>query len=186
MSDRTQQRKAKLKERCDTLADVIESVGPVYRNPSTNEDQRGFIETMIGAALWYLPIVDECWTGKVSSEAVKSCHPNAGDEAPKLTSDHEYPRKIAAADLLAIDAGELKNELMSLYTSKYGRFNYITPRENRLLMRYQRKSQFVDPASAYKSAGIKLIAANRAELKNLRARDLATVEGLLNSVDQAS
>ncbi len=60
MSERAQQRKIKLKERCDALADIVESVNPVYHNPVTTEDQRQFIETMIGAAIWYLPVVEEC------------------------------------------------------------------------------------------------------------------------------
>lgn len=69
MSSRTQ-RDTKLKERCKALADVVESVGPIYHSATTTKDQRHFIETIIGAALWYLPVPDECWTGKVSVEAI--------------------------------------------------------------------------------------------------------------------
>jgi hypothetical protein len=39
-------------------------------------------------------------TGKMSVEAIKAHHPESGVQEPKLTADHEYPRKIAAADLL--------------------------------------------------------------------------------------
>jgi hypothetical protein len=101
MSGRAQEREARLKERCETLADIVEGVGPVYHDATATEDQRRFIETIIGAALWYLPVPEKCWTGKVSVEAINSHHPNSGDQNPKLTADHEYPRKIAAADLLA-------------------------------------------------------------------------------------
>ncbi len=88
------------------MADIVESVGPVYHDATATEDQRRFIvvETIIGAALWYLPVPEKCWTGKVSVEAINSHHPNSGDSGdqnPKLTADHEYPRKIAAADLPA-------------------------------------------------------------------------------------
>jgi hypothetical protein len=64
MSGRAQQREAKLKQRCDILADIVESVGPIYRSVTTTEDQKRFIEIMIGAALWYLPVPNECWTKK--------------------------------------------------------------------------------------------------------------------------
>jgi hypothetical protein len=54
------------------LADIVESVGPVYHDATATEDQRRFIvvETIIGAALWYLPVPEKCWTGKVSVEAI--------------------------------------------------------------------------------------------------------------------
>jgi hypothetical protein len=81
---------------------------------------------------------EECWTGNISIEMINSHHPNSGNQEPRLTADHEYPRKIAAADLLAryvIENTNLRDEPLHLYLSKYGRFNYITPRENRTLMR---------------------------------------------------
>jgi hypothetical protein len=84
-------------------------------------------------------------------------HPESGVQVPKLTADHEYPRKIAAADLLMRHTGEsanLRDELLPLYVNKYGRFNYITPHENRSLMRHQRRGAFKDPATAYMNANI--------------------------------
>jgi hypothetical protein len=182
MSSRAQQREAKLKERCDILADIVESVGPIYRSVTTTEDQKRFIEIMIGAALWYLPVPNECWTKKAYVEAINSHHPNSGDQAPKLTADHEYPRKIAAADLLAkyLSADtNLREELLPLYLSRYGGFNYITPRENRALMRYQRTEKVIDPLTVYGKAGVKLVSITRAELSKIKARDLYTIEQLL-------
>ena len=89
---------------------------------------------------------------RASVEAIKSHHPNFGDQDPKLTEDDEYPRKIAASNLIAGRLSEdtnLRNELLPLYLSKYGRFIYITPRENRALMRYQKGDEFIDPLTAY-------------------------------------
>jgi hypothetical protein len=77
MSSRLQKRAQKLKERCQALADVLKAIGGIYRKPDISENQKHFIETMIGAALWYLPVVDECWTGRISIEAIKSCHPDS-------------------------------------------------------------------------------------------------------------
>jgi hypothetical protein len=181
MSSRALKREQKLQERCQALADVLKAVGEIYRQPDFSENQKHFIETMIGAALWYLPIVDECWTGKISIEAIKSCHPESGNK-PKLTADHEYPRKIAAANLLAkshADNDNLADELCFLYQSKYGKFNYITPRENKTLVSYQRKGVFENPLSSYQQAGIRLLAVTKDELSRIKARDREFIESLL-------
>lgn len=126
---------------------------------------------MIGAALWYLLVPNECWTKKVSVEAINSHHPNSGDQAPKLTADHEYPRKIAAADLFAryLSADtNLREELLHLYLSRYGRSNYITPHENKALMRYQRTDKFIDPLTAYGKAGVKLVSITGTDYRRLK------------------
>jgi hypothetical protein len=60
-----------------------------------------------------------------------------------------------------------------------GRCNYITPRENRALMRYQKRDEFIDPLTAYGKAGIKLISITRGELSKVKARDLHTIDQLL-------
>jgi hypothetical protein len=121
----------------------------------------------------------------VSVEAINSHHPNSGDQAPKLTADHEYPRKFAAADLFAryLSADtNLREQLLHLYLSRYGRSNYITSRENRALMRYQRTDKFIDPLTAYGKAGVKLVSLTRTELSKIKARDLHTIEQLLEKV----
>jgi len=103
-----------------------------------------------------------------------------------LTADHEYPRKIAAADLLTNHAGEnvkLKDEVLRLYLNKYGRFNYITPHENRSLMRHQRRDTFVDPATAYRNANIRLVTVSRAELTGIRTRDVRVIAQVLERLD---
>ena len=108
------------------MADVVGSVGSLYHDKATTNDQKRYLDTRIGAALWYLPVPRECWTGKISVEAVNTHHPDSGVVEPKLTADHEYPRKIAAADLLtryASGDANLKDDLLSLRVNKYGRFN---------------------------------------------------------------
>lgn len=66
-----------------------------------------------------------------------------------------------------------------MYLSKYGRFNYIMPREKRSLMRHQKRDEFIDPLTAYGKAGIKLVSITRAELSKIKARDLHAVKQLL-------
>ncbi|QIN82757.1 hypothetical protein GBA63_08930 [Rubrobacter tropicus] len=175
-------REAKLRERCEVLAGVLVSVGGLYHNESTTKDQKAYLETMIGAALWYLPVPKECWTGKISLEAIRAHHPDSGVQRPKLTADHEYPRKIAAGELLGRHAGErakLSDELLPLYVGKYGRFNYVTPQENRSLMPHQRRSAFVDPATAYLAAGITLVAVTEGELSQIKKRNAAAIARVL-------
>jgi hypothetical protein len=183
---RANNQQAKLEGRCELLADVVESVGDLYHNKTTTEDQKGYLETIIGAALWYLPVPKECWTEKISVDAIRAHHPDSGVQEPKLTADHEYPRKIAAADLLArhaVENVELKDELLLLYKNKYGRFNYITPYENRSLMRHQRRDAFDDPATAYRKAGIRLVTVTRAELSSIKTRNAHAIARILERLD---
>ena len=186
MSARANDQEAKLRERCELLADVVRSLGDLYHDKDTTEDQKRYLETIIGAALWYLPVPKECWTGKISVEAIRDHHPESGVQGPKLTADHEYPRKIAAADLLARHAGgkgDLRDELLPLYVTKYGRFNYITPHENRSLMRHQRRDAFKDPSTAYKNANISLVTVTRAELTGIKSRDISIIGEVLKGLD---
>ena len=168
------------------MADVVESVGSLYHSETVTEDQKGFLETMIGAAIWYLPVPAECWTGRISVEAIRVHHPSSGVQEPRLTADHEYPRKIAAADLLTRYSGgdtDLRDKLLLLYKSKYGKFNYITPSENRSLMRHQRRDAFVDPTTAYAKAGIELVAVTRTQLSRIRSRDPHVIAQVLQGPD---
>ncbi len=74
---------------------------------------------------------------------------------------------------------KLREELLHVYLSRYGRFSYITPRENRALMRYQGTEKFIDPLTVYGKAGVKLVSITRADLSKIKARDLCTIEHLL-------
>ena len=180
MANRREQTRERLKERCKTLAEMVVQVRPIYIDPSSSEDQQRFVETVIGAALWYLPEVEECWTGKMSVASLKSCHPDLGSEPPKLTKDHEYPRKLAAAELLISSEGHAESEkLFELYVTKYGRYNYVTPQENKALVQYQRKGVFGHPADAYEKAGVKLLSVTGEDLKRVKARKQDVIEALL-------
>ena len=53
------------------------------------------------------------------------------------------------------------------------------PREKRASMRYQKRDEFIDPLTASGKAGIKLVFITRAGLSKIKARDLRTVEQLL-------
>ncbi|TRZ94664.1 hypothetical protein D4R78_06110 [bacterium] len=156
----------KLKDRCCVLRKCIISLSDIYHDTNTNEDQKRLIETMIGAAIWYLPNDLGLWTGKVSEEALKLI--NQGTPISKLTKEHEFPRKLAAKEVLTSELNNLnKSEprLFELYTTKYGKWNLVTPKENKILGQFQKDTIFVSSHDSYSKAGIKLIEVDKSVLQ---------------------
>ena len=150
----------KLKERCVILREMIIRISGLYNNKDTNDGQKNLIETTIGAALWYLPNGNDLYTGKISQEAIGLLIKEKGN-LNKLTKEHKFPRKMAGKELLTNKLSHIKsssNVLVKLYKSKYGKFNYVTPAENKRLVKYK----------TYKKAGINLISKTMDELKNLK------------------
>jgi hypothetical protein len=58
-----------LKERVEILHQIVAGTYEDYFNPNTNQGQRGFFETVVGSAIWYLPGGGELFSGKISVEA---------------------------------------------------------------------------------------------------------------------
>lgn len=172
-----------LKEaKLEVLADAVESLRPLYNSEATTETQKGLLETMIGAGLWY---VAARWTGKISVGAIKAHDPKSGIQEPKLTKEHEYPRKVAGREMLENRAGgnaRLRDEILALYENKYGLFNYVTPIENRSLRKYQESGVFDKPADAYEKAGITLVAVTKEELADIKKRNREVIERLLSNL----
>jgi len=171
--------KRKLHEQTEILARLVQHIAPLYNDPSLLPSQKQLIETTVGAAIWYLPQGIDLWTGKISLNAAKAYHPSSSPHSPPPTKDHEYPRKVAASELLSIAWGGISNpgaEVLERYKLKYGRFNLVTKQENRSLMMYQRDHAFTDPSQAYKSAGIKLISITSSELSDLKRRIVSVIE----------
>jgi hypothetical protein len=179
-------RQRRLQERCSILADVVRQVAPIYRLPKTTANQRQLIETMIGAAIWYLPEAEDLWTTQISVKALQSFHPDSGMASPKLTADHEYPRKVAATELLGLKwevIDDPAEELLRRYMGRYGRYNYITPNENRRLMKFQRAATFASVTKAYGAAGVILVSTTRADLAKVKLRDPVVIEALVSGRD---
>ena len=143
----------KLAERCAVLAEVVRAMKTVYSAPDLTPTQKDLLETMIGAAIWYMPQSNDLWTGKISVEALKARQAGA-----KPCKDHDYPRKLAGRDLLHLDEHDLTGpNLLLLYKTKYGRFNYVTQTENKRLVQHQKVHRFTSSEEAYKNAGIRLL-----------------------------
>lgn len=165
---KTNRTEEKLKERCEILEKVVISVSDVYWDENTKEDQKRLIETIIGAAIWYLPHNEKYWTGRISKTAKETLEKN---NKAKLTKEHQFPRKIAAKELLK-EKEILKKvgSLHKLYEEKYAKFNYVTPEENKLISKHQRDDVFIDIETAYKDANIELVDLDKQVLKNLRKK----------------
>lgn len=177
-SDKTE----KIRERTDILTQMVVALQPIYSNYETTEYQKQFIETTIGAALWYIPTGREAWSGKISVACVQAHHPDNEGKELKMSQEHDFPRKIAALELLSTEWASLdaaKHEVFDRYMCKYGRYHYITPRENKLLVKFQKKAVFTDPGAAHMEAGIILLDISKEEHKGIAARDRATIERII-------
>lgn len=116
-----------------------------------NSDEYGksFIETIIGAGIYYLPITKKTHTGLISENGLlEPCN--------KLVKEHEFPRKISAKLLLESPPNTL-DEFIELYYTKYGLWNLVTKKENTILRKFQKSNIFETPKLAYGKANIKLI-----------------------------
>lgn len=167
----------KIKERCCVLKKCIINLAEIYHDADTSEDQKRLIETMIGAAIWYLPSDLNLWTGKVSEEALKLI--KSGKPISKLTKEHEFPRKLAAREALTSELENLKmieDKLCELYMSKYGKFNYVTKNENTTLRKFQKDTNFVSPDVSYSKAGIKLVEIDRKLLQPRKHKGIERIE----------
>lgn len=136
---------------------LIQQVQKLYKKSSKYEKE--YLETIIGAAIFYLPSGNKLWSKKISKEALKSYLPKVKNKT-KVIKEHEYPRKVASRELLKINWDSFKqpeNKLKDLYLKKYGRYNYVTQKENGALRRYQKVDIFKNPSHSYKKAGIQLI-----------------------------
>ena len=174
--NRKDQRERKLETRCAALADIVISIRPVYTK--ADSEQKALIETMIGAAIWYIPKPSDAWTGKMSTGVLKAFHPDSGITKPKFSEEHVYPRKVAARMLLednALDGATM----VKVFREKYGRLHYITPEENKSVQPYQRVAVFSTPDVAYIKAGIKLIQIAQQDLRLIKKRDRDVIERYL-------
>ena len=162
----------RLLERADVVARTVVSQQPFYRSQQCSSNQKQLLETMVGAAIWYFPGSDILWTGAISVAALKLLAASSLPKTVKLTKEHRYPRKVAAAELFALDwsaIGDPAAEVLNRYLDCYGRFNYVLPEENKRLGKYQKTHSFVSPEHAYTQAGIELRYLSMPLLKEIRA-----------------
>jgi hypothetical protein len=177
MHERHQKREAKLCEQCDVVASMIIAMRPVYESASV--PQRALLETIVGAAIWYIPKPVRAWTGRISHGALKAFHPESGNSRPRLSEEHVYPRKVAARILLS-DMALTGESMAHQFREKYVRVHLITSEENKAVQRYQRAGVFSSPDEAYALAGITLIELTDDALRKIKKRDRETIEFFSN------
>ncbi|MGB2964355.1 MAG: hypothetical protein WBB69_10260 [Anaerolineales bacterium] len=174
----------RISERCEVIAELVQNMQKMYRSSTTSDYQRNHIQVIIGAGIWYIPNSD-LWSGKISVEAVKDFHPTHGIDNPKLSKDHQYPRKVAAKTLLDTDWSTYPapgREITRLFIEKFGTYNYVTPSENRNLMKYQTVEVFVNPKDAYEKANIQLVSVSENNISLIKKRDKSLIEDLLDTL----
>ena len=101
---------------------LLQAISPAYRK-SNDETFQSFIETTLGAAIFYLPGNKELHFSGMISESAKQLK----DGTP--TKDHYYPRKVSARHLLTTDYS--LDEVIKLCNEKYLRYHLVTPSENK-------------------------------------------------------
>jgi hypothetical protein len=181
MTSRTLRRDATLEEQCEVVAALIVAMRPVYQSASPG--QRALLETIIGAAIWYIPKPPRAWTGRISAGALRTFHPSSGVERPRLSEEHVYPRKVAAR-LLLEDESLNGASLAELFREKYGRVHFITSEENKTVQPFQRAAVFTSPDDAYEKARITLLELSDDELRRVKRRDREAIERHLAALEQ--
>jgi len=183
MTIRIQQRNAKLEEQCAVVAALIVAMRPVYLSASLQ--QRALLETIIGAAIWYIPKPPRAWTGRISVGALRNFHPGSGIDKPRLSEEHVYPRKVAAR-LLLEDESLNGASLAVLFREKYGRVHFITSEENKTVQPFQRAGVFTSPDDAYEKARITLLDLSDAELRQVKRRNREAIELCLSVLEKSA
>jgi len=148
-----------LKEKTEVLSRLIILTKDLYQNGQLTEGQKGFMETMVGAAIFYLPSSIELYSGYISKRALESLQNNPNQT--KLVKEHAFPRKMAGHFLYSSNNQDQITKdgcgLEKLYREKFGKFNLVLKSENNKLKKFQKKGVFVDEETAYAFAEIELV-----------------------------
>jgi hypothetical protein len=147
-----------LNERAELVSKVILLTEDLYHKGGLTKGQLGLLQTLIGAAIWYLPSDNKLlFSGKVSKKLLEALEQNS---EVKMTEEHFYPRKVSATKLFEQHLDDLKSNptetLKNLYLNEFGLFNLVLKSENDRLKKFQKVDVFVRPEEAYAQAGIEL------------------------------
>ena len=167
-----------IKSRCNVLAKIINSIKEIYY--SSDENQKAFIQTIIGAAIWYIPKPKNCWTGMISTELIKNFFSTDGKKI-KISEEHVIPRKYAAKELLEEKQILTPEYVEEKYLTEYSKLHYITSDENKKVIKYQKTSEYNKNylSEPYEKAEINLIEINTIILKEFK-------EGKIKNDDELS
>jgi len=152
-----------LKEKTEILSEVISLTASMYDRKGLTPLQKAFLETLIGAGIWYLPKDRNIlFSGKISKMALAQLQTDPKNT--KLVEEHgKYPRKVSGRALYTEYLEEIRkdgNRLIELYLKI----------ENTRLSRFQRADKFIDEEIAYRLAGIEMVAITLEEVNRLLRR----------------
>lgn len=122
---------------------MTEALRGYYAQASAAE--KSYLETVVGAAVFYLPQTVAHFSGYISLECLKG---SLEDE--RRVKDHIYPRKRAGRHLLT--TGYSPEELHVFYHGNLARFMYLTASENSKMVNYYETYEEHD--SALEALGI--------------------------------
>jgi len=134
-------------EKFKVLFDLIHDIQDSYIKAS--EKEKSFYQTIVGAAIFYLPTNKETFSGLISESALLI-------PKNKWVKEHSYPRKIASKNLLE-NPPQTISDLKNVFYTKFGIWNYVTKKENSDLRKYQKIHNFQSPEISYQLANIKLV-----------------------------
>lgn len=147
-----------LKEKAEILSRMIISTKEDYFGEGVTEKQKGLLETLVGAGIWYLPSSVELYSGMISEAAYQAIQDDP--YGTKLVEEHGYPRKVAGNRVYNEYFDQITRDgrgLMNLYINSFGRFNLVLKEENGRLKPFQKVNTFISEEIAYQQAGITLV-----------------------------
>ena len=89
----------------EVIARTVISQQPFYLSYECNDNHGQLLEKMIGTAIWYLSKGMDLQTGNISIDALNKL--SLSQKISSLTKDHNYLRKVAAAELFKINQKEI-------------------------------------------------------------------------------
>jgi len=101
---------------------------PAYGS-ATDPRERSFMETVVGAAVFYLPTSVDHFSGYMSRASIAGFL-----EGRRIVKDHIYPRKLAGRTLLESEFA--LEELVNIFHTQLAIFMYVSAEENSLLVNY--------------------------------------------------
>ena len=176
--------KNRILDKADVIARTVMSQQEFYFSKGCNSNHKQLLETMVGAAIWYLPQGKDLWTGDISIDALKKLFESEEPQKITLTKDHHYPRKVAAAELFKLDWSTFLSpaeEVLKRYQNIYGRYNLVLPEENKRLVKYQKGIIFTSPEDSYRKAGINLRNITEQQLNQIKKGDRHLTELVISN-----
>ena len=137
----------KIESKFKIAFELIKKLRPTW--VESNDYEKAFIETILGATIFYLPTNKDSFSGMISENASKV-------DKELRVKEHQYPRKISSKELFTNPPKSVE-ELKEMYYNRYGVWNWVTKTENSSLRKYQKDGKFKLPEKSYNDCGIKLI-----------------------------